>query len=262
MKIENNSIENNINNSIENNRDNNSDLLILNETFIIDKSEQLNNNNLNEIIDINNSNEIIDINNSNEIKIPEWKMEIILKMKKKINRGVKILKFIHIPKCAGSYASQYIEKLNIINKGHHRASIYDKFSFTIIRNPVDRLISLLNYRLNAPHPRPDWPERLINFHYDKSKTLDDVISNMSDKEIISFSPYRTLKYWTENVKLLITIDEFLPTLKILGYNIETIFPPKNISDKNRGILNDENRMRIEKIYNEDMKIYKHWTRDN
>ena len=83
---------------------------------------------------------------------------------------------------------------------------------------------------------------------------------MTDKEIISFNPYRTLKYWTENVKLLITIDEFIPTLKLLGYNIEKIYPPKNISYKNRGILNDENRLRIEKIYNEDMKIYKHWTR--
>jgi hypothetical protein len=188
-------------------------------------------------------------------------MDIILRIKNKIKRKNKILKFIHIPKCAGSYASQYIDNLNIINKGHHPATIFDKFSFTIIRNPVDRLISLLNYRLNAPHPRRDWPERLKDFHYDKSKTLDDVISNMTDREIISFNPYKTLKYWTQNIKLLITVDEFVPTLKLLDYNIDNIYPPKNISHKNRGILNDVNRERIAKIYNEDMKIYEHWTRN-
>jgi hypothetical protein len=232
---------------------NNHESLLLLETDIIDKSDF-------PIQNIDNNDKSEFTNNIKEIKIPEWKMDIILRMKNKIKRKGKVLKFIHIPKCAGSYASQYIDNLNIINKGHHVATIFDKFSFTIIRNPVDRLISLLNYRLNAPHPRRDWPERLKDFHYDKSKTLDDVILNMTDKEIISFNPYRTLKHWTQNIKLLITVDEFIPTLKLLDYNIDNIYLPKNISYKNRGILSDGNRERIANIYNEDMKLYEHWTR--
>ena len=196
------------------------------------------------------------------INIPEWKMEVILNMKKKIEKRKKRLIFIHIPKCAGSYAAQYINQLDIINKGHHQASLFDKFSFAIIRHPVDRFESLLNYRLKEQHPRPDWPHRLIPLHYDKSKTLNEIITQMTDYEIISFYPYQTLKYWTRNIKLLVTIEEFIPTLKLLGYNIEKEYSPINISDKNRGTISPENRNRIEKIYKDDMNIFYYWTRSS
>jgi hypothetical protein len=83
---------------------------------------------------------------------------------------------------------------------------------------------------------------------------------MNDSEIISFNPFKTLKYWTKNVRLLITINEFLPTLKLFGYNIDKLYPTKNMSDKNRGKLSTENRDRIERIYNKDMEIYNFWTR--
>lgn len=194
------------------------------------------------------------------VEISEWKMDIVNLMKKKLNKKKHLLTFIHIPKCAGSYASQYLNDLNVINKGHHQASQFDKITFTIIRHPVQRLESLLNYRLNAPHPRPDWPERLNSFHYDKTKTLDDVINNMEDNELKSFHPYKTLKYWTKNIKLLITIDEFVPILEYLGYNIKQEYGYKNVSDKNRGTISIENQKRIEHIYHEDMEIYNYWTR--
>jgi hypothetical protein len=226
---------------------------LLSEVITEDNSDKINYVNIN-YIDNNIDNNIL------EVQIPNWKMDIIMKMKRRIKKERRILTFIHIPKCAGSYAAQYIDNLHIINKGHHQATPFDKFSFAIIRHPVDRLESLLNYRLNAPHPRGDWPRRLIDYHYDKSKTLNDVISNMNDSEIISFNPFKTLKYWTKNVRLLITIDEFLPTLKLFEYNIDKLYPTKNISDKNRGKLSIENRDRIERIYNKDMEIYNFWTR--
>jgi hypothetical protein len=194
------------------------------------------------------------------VEISEWKMDIVNLIKKKLNRKKNILKFIHIPKCAGSYASQYLEDLRIINKGHHQATQFEKLTFAIIRHPVQRLESLLNYRLNTPHPRPDWPIRLNEFHYNKTKTLDDVINNMTDDELKSFNPYRTLKYWTKNIKLLITIDEFLPILEYLGYKIKNKYGEKNVSNKNRGTISEENIKRIERIYDDDIKIYNYWTR--
>jgi hypothetical protein len=197
---------------------------------------------------------------NNKTIISEWKFNLIMLIKKRINRRKKNLIFIHVPKCAGSYASQYIDYLKIINKGHIQANIFDKFSFAIIRNPIDRYESLLNYRLSQENPRKDWPKRLDYLHFDKTKTLNDVLSCMSDKEIMSFTPYKTLKFWIKNVHLLITIDEFIPTLKLFGYNLDKDFSPANVSEKNRVKLNDENRSRLEKLYNEDMKIYEHWTR--
>ena len=194
------------------------------------------------------------------MNIPEWKVDIIKKFERRIKRTKRIPIFIHIPKCAGSYATQYIDYLRIFNNGHEQSSFYDKLTFSIIRNPVDRFESLLNYRLSELHPRKDWPSHLNNLHYDKSKTLNDVLSNMTDKEILSFTPYKTLKYWTRNVQLLLTIDEFIPALKLMGYNIDKEFPSINISNKTRGKLNEDNRMRLENLYKIDMAIYNYWTR--
>jgi hypothetical protein len=194
------------------------------------------------------------------VEISEWKMDIVNLIKKKLKKKKNVLKFVHIPKCGGSYAGQYLDELNIINKGHIQANENDKLTFTIIRHPVNRLESLLNYRLNAPHPRRDWPERLNSYHYDKTKTLDDIINNMTDIELKSFYPFKTLKYWTKNVKLIITIDEFIPILEYLGYKITKKYNEKNVSEKNRGKISIENEERIKRIYSEDLKIYEYWTR--
>ena len=53
--------------------------------------------------------------------------------------------FIHIPKCGGPYAEQILKDLKIRNKFHKQATKNDGLTFTIIRNPVDRFESLLNY---------------------------------------------------------------------------------------------------------------------
>ena len=66
------------------------------------------------------------------------------------------LHFIHTPKCAGSYASNILKDLKIHNMGHNQA-IKNKniINFTIIRDPIERYESLLNYRLNRIRPDSD-----------------------------------------------------------------------------------------------------------
>ena len=57
------------------------------------------------------------------------------------------LTFIHTPKCGGTYVKEILKTLNIRNNGHRQATKNDGITFTVIRDPVARFESLLNYRL-------------------------------------------------------------------------------------------------------------------
>jgi len=60
---------------------------------------------------------------------------------------------------------------------------------------------------------------------------------MTDNQILGFSPYKTLNYWTQNVDIIITIDELPRLLEYFGYKYdEKIFISKNVSKKIRGKL--------------------------
>ena len=54
--------------------------------------------------------------------------------------------FVHTPKCGGTYTRQILKDLNIKNKGHVKAKRNEGITFTIIREPIERFQSLLNYR--------------------------------------------------------------------------------------------------------------------
>jgi len=200
--------------------------------------------------------------------IPEWKKNIILKMKKEIDECNNKLVFIHTPKCGGTYSSQYMSVCNIKNNGHNQAIKIDKevikidkeVTFTIIRDPIKRFESFLNYRLGN-NMRDTFPDRLHYFFDDKSKTLNDIINEITYEDTLLFSPYKSLTHWSQNVDLLITIDELEETLKLLGYNIENYkFENLNVSVKERGTINDVNKQKLSKFYENDIKLYNHWTR--
>ena len=58
------------------------------------------------------------------------------------------LLFIHTPKCGGTFVSSILKELNIKIKPQHQvATLNDKanyITFTVIREPISRYISLLN----------------------------------------------------------------------------------------------------------------------
>jgi len=171
-------------------------------------------------------------------------------------KTIKDLIFIHTPKCGGSYVATILSHLNIKNKGHTQANPHEHISFTVIRNPVERFESLLNYRLCEKTPRNDWPKHLSYVYQDKTVQLNEIVSQMSNEEILGFSPYKTLTYWTKNVDIIITIDN-LP--KMLGYFDYTydinLFKPVNVSTKTRGHLDQHNKDRIAHLFNDDMVLY-------
>lgn len=166
------------------------------------------------------------------------------------------LVFIHTPKCGGTFASSILEKLNIRNKGHKLAILGEGITFTIIRNPIDRYESLLNYRLGYAKAKKDWPIPVKYIWANRTKSLNEIVKIMPDNHILSFRPYRSLCYWSENIDIFITIDKLEEFLSVFGYNINiNEFEKKNISNKTRGKFNEETRERIANLYSDDMELF-------
>ena len=175
--------------------------------------------------------------------------------------GLKIknnepLIFIHTPKCGGTYVAQILKDLNIKNKGHKQAIKNEGITFTIIRDPIQRFESLLNYRLGEIKPRTDWPKHLKHVYEDKSITLNEIVSKMSDNEIKGFTPYKTLTYWTQNVNIIITINKLPQLLNFFNYYYDiNKYEIKNVSTKIRGKLNDQTKERLKKIFKDDLILF-------
>lgn len=168
----------------------------------------------------------------------------------------KKLIFIHTPKCAGSFVSTILRHLKIESKGHVQAIPNEGITFTVIRNPVDRFESLLNYRLCEKFPRNDWPKHLAYVFKDETITLNEIISKMTNEQILGFYPYRTLNFWSQNVDIIITLEELPNMLRYFGYTYDQLlFAPENVSKKTRGKLNKENSERIKLLYKDDVILY-------
>jgi hypothetical protein len=176
---------------------------------------------------------------------------------KELTSDKKNLVFIHTPKCGGSYVSSILSHLKITNKGHEQAILDENYIyFTVIRDPVERFESLLNYRLDEKKPRNDWPKHLSYVYDDINIKLDEIISKMTDEEILGFSPYRTINYWIKNVDIIITLDNLPKLLEYFGYTYDiNFFKPINVSNKLRGKLNQNNKDRLQNIFHDDVNIY-------
>lgn len=159
---------------------------------------------------------------------------------KNLNKGD--LTFIHTPKCGGTFVSRILKSLNIKNIGHKQATQDDGTTFTVIRNPIERFESLMNYRLGEDKPRNDWPKSLCYVWKDKSMNLNEIVGKMSDHNILNFYPYRTLQYWSKNIDIFITIDKLEEFLTFFGYRVDLSESTKvNVSKKSRGKFNKKTR---------------------
>lgn len=170
--------------------------------------------------------------------------------------------FIHTPKCGGQYAKQILDDLKIKNKGHHRPKNNNNnyITFTIIRNPVERFESLLNYRLTEfelkGKIRKDWPKNLKYVYYDKSITLNEIVNKMNNNNILGFFPYKSLTYWSKNIDIFITIDNLHNFLSYFGYNYNVNkYLKKNVSKKERGVFNKLIKNRIAYLYSKDIILF-------
>jgi len=191
--------------------------------------------------------------------IPPRKIMIIDEIRsKKQNK----LTFVHTPKCGGSYVNKILQDLNITSIGHNQAIINNGINFTVIRHPVERFESLLNYRLGETTPRSDWPSHLNHVYKDSKIDLNTIVEKMTDREITGFRPYTTLTHWGKNVDIFLLIDELQDFLEMNGYVYDIDkYNKVNVSPKRRGKLNDANKERISKLYEDDMALFAKWSYD-
>jgi len=150
-----------------------------------------------------------------------------------------------------------LKKTNIVNKGHIQADPQnDGITFTVIRNPIERFESLMNYRLGELKPRRDWPKSLYYVWKDKSISLNEIVGAMTDDEILNFKPYKNLCYWSKNIDIFITIDKLEELLSFFGYKINIKeFSKQNVSLKIRGKFNEATKKRISNLYSHDMVLF-------
>lgn len=86
-------------------------------------------------------------------------------------------------------------------------------------------------------------------------TLNEIVSKMTDEEILGFIPYNTLAYWTEGVDIIITIDELLA---FFGYTYPE-FEKENVSTKTKGTFDNPTRHRISTLFCEDIVLFNNVT---
>ena len=166
------------------------------------------------------------------------------------------LVFIHTPKCGGTFANKILRDLNIKTKGHNRALENEGITFTIIRDPIERFESLMNYRLDGKKPWGDWPKRLHYVYNNKNISLNEIISKMSNNEIVGFKPYHSLTFWSKNIDIFITINQLHKFLTFFGYNYNPDnYKKQNVSNKIRGKFNNKTKKRIEKLYYNDILLF-------
>lgn len=171
------------------------------------------------------------------------------------NRSNEKLIFIHTPKCGGTYVASILSHLNIINKKHVKAILNEGITFTVIRDPIKRFESMLNYRLNLPKIIDSYPSisYLRYVFEDETITLNEIISKMTNEQILRFN---TLVYWTENIDIIITLENLPKMLGYFGYTYDAnLFKPLNVSKKIRGTLNDENINRLKTLFSDDVLLY-------
>lgn len=177
-------------------------------------------------------------------------------------KNTKELIFIHTPKCAGSYVKKIIYDLQIpLNgPGHRRAKkINPKIAFTVFRDPIKRFESFLNYRLSrSPSDRwgRTWPSHLTYVYNDTTISLNEIVAQLTDKQILGFVPFKTLVFWYKNIDIVITIDQLYSFLLFFGYTYDKdIYSKENESIKIRGTFSDETIQRLKRTYKKDIILY-------
>lgn len=205
-----------------------------------------------------------------------------------------IINFIHIPKNGGNSIREICYKIprkiplvyknipilsNIMIYNGHNTDVYNKNlsnQLVVIRNPIDRFISAVNYSLqkfsNEPHVKYlienkiDTPEKWIQIWMNpKDKQypyLIDMIKNKNHKignRLIEYRwTYSSQSLWINNPKFVIIMDNFNVELQyfIKKYNIKL----SNISKKNStrhkdDKLSTESINFLKNIYKEDFILY-------
>jgi len=167
------------------------------------------------------------------------------------------LGFYHIPKTAGTYVRTILDQFDITYYYHNLPQGNEpETTFTIIRDPIDRFESFLNYILQESEPRATFPKHLHYVYQDKSITLNMLIDVLTDDEIniLTNIGYNKLTEWNK-VDHKITIDGLKQLLNNYGYHYKDI-DKVNVSKKERGSFSNDTKQRLKILFKEDIDYFK------
>ena len=183
--------------------------------------------------------------------------------------------FVHIPKTAGISLVKSIYGENIERGGHRKIThisklmpgpLNDYFTFTIIRNPWDRLYSAYKFMMNGGINQHD--ENAFNLHLSSINSFEDFVMNWLHennlKHIIHFYPQSWfLKDNSEKVEL-----DFIGRFEYLSSDFAKIANKIGVENKlkhlNKGdkrsyktVYNQEMKEKVKLIYKEDIERFKY-----
>ena len=186
--------------------------------------------------------------------------------------NLTLFDFAHIPKCAGQYFAEFFKSDSQINMlGHIRDGkkkdlplkrLHPLNKFTIIREPLSRFESYLNYSLEFGYFQKYFPYDLLMEKDDKGFDLNYMVSQMSDDFIVKGEGlFRNYTFWTEGMDYVFTIHQFEKIYEILNDNFrEKLNDPKakmykNKSSKHWGSFDLRTKTRLKKLFHKDIVIF-------
>lgn len=189
-----------------------------------------------------------------------------------------IINFIHIPKNGGtSIKNICIKNKNLQYNGHY-TNVYNKHllnQLVVIRNPIDRFISAINYSLQKYYYEPsiryllknniNTPEKFIRIlmnpsHIEHNNVLRVIKNNIhviGNKKLKLKWTYSPQYLWINNPKFVIIMDNFNDELMyfIKKYNLQGSVIQKNKTYTSNNVISDECKNFIIKLYKKDYEIY-------
>ena len=137
-----------------------------------------------------------------------------------INRynNLELFEFVHIPKCVGQFFAQFFDNdPQIKYLGHTIAKREKNFvkrktplhRFTIIREPIQRFESFLNFALTTRFFQKDIPIDILLERDKPYFDLNYVVENLSNLFIREGEGmFRNYDYWTQGSDYIFTIGQF------------------------------------------------------
>lgn len=183
--------------------------------------------------------------------------------------------YLHIPKTAGTSMTEWL----IANKGESEHRYWEEhpklstlrelnpnnYTFTIVRNPWDRMVSSYHYMKNISLKEGSGWLKLNEITEDNFPTFDYWVRNITEfksPDVYWFGPHTSQAEWIDcNIDLIIRYENLETDFEYLQRAFNTTAPLSHIYNSGRthyrDYYTDETKRIVEKLYEDDIDIWKY-----
>lgn len=183
--------------------------------------------------------------------------------------------YLHIPKTAGTSMTEWL----MASKGDSESVTWDthpklseirerrpsNFSFTIVRNPWDRMVSSYHYMKNISLQEGSSWLKLNNISEDNFPTFDFWVKHITEflsPDTYWFGPHTSQAEWIDcNVDLILRYENLQTDIMSLQQAMRSTVPLPHIYNSRRtnykDYYTDETRKIVEKLNEDDIDIWKY-----